>query len=120
MANRELLDILNQGVARWNQWREEHRDADIQLDLYQADLSGKDLRGADLSGTNLSHAYLTGANLSFANLSKAVLVEADLTRATLIQCSIYGVSAWNVGLEGAIQDSLVITRKDEPTITVDN
>jgi hypothetical protein len=38
----------------------------------------------------------------------------------LSRCSIYGISAWNVKLEGAKQDSLVITPDDEPTITVDN
>jgi len=38
----------------------------------------------------------------------------------LTQCSIYGISVWKVQLEGAKQDNLVITPKDEPTITVDN
>ena len=61
MANQEHLDILKQGVDTWNQWRREHRDADIQLDLYKADLSGANLSGADLGGANLSHANLTGA-----------------------------------------------------------
>ncbi len=38
----------------------------------------------------------------------------------MTQCSIYGISVWKVQLEGAKQDNLVITPKDEPTITVDN
>jgi hypothetical protein len=49
-----------------------------------------------------------------------VLVETNLIGATLTQCFIYGISAWNIELEGATQDSLVITRQSEPTITVDN
>jgi hypothetical protein len=38
----------------------------------------------------------------------------------LTQCTIYGISAWNVQLEGAKQENLVITGNSEPTITVDN
>jgi hypothetical protein len=59
-------------------------------------------------------------DLSGADLTRAVLVETNLTGATLTQCSIYGISVWNVHLEGAEQGSLIITRDTEPTITVDN
>src|SRR5207302_5085511 len=38
----------------------------------------------------------------------------------LTNCFVYGISVWNIQTEGAIQDNLVITRRDEPTITVDN
>ncbi len=114
-------------------------------DLSEADLSGADLSGADLSGTNLSDAWLygadlsgailsgadlssadligtnfSGADLSKADLSRATLVETNFVEATLTKCRIYGISAWNVELKGAKQDSLVITREGEPTITVDN
>src|SRR5205809_2232623 len=43
-----------------------------------------------------------------------------MRNATLTGCSIFGISAWGVEVEGAIQDSLVITPANEPTITVDN
>jgi hypothetical protein len=49
-----------------------------------------------------------------------MLVETNFGKATLTNCRIYGISAWNVQLEGAKQDSLVITPKYEPTITADN
>src|SRR2546421_249509 len=103
MANQEQLDILKQGVQVWNQWREEHPD--LQPDLREANLRDTNLRGA---------------NLRRANLTGATLVETNFVEATLTNCRIYGISAWNVGLEGAKQDSLVITREGEPTITVDN
>jgi hypothetical protein len=38
----------------------------------------------------------------------------------LTGCSIYGASVWNVQLEGAKQNNLVITQESEPTITIDN
>ena len=97
----------------------------IETNLSGANLSGANLSGANLSRANLGHAELIEANLGRANLSgaylrKAVLVETNLTGAILTQCSIYGISAWNVKLEGATQHDLVITTLGEPTITVDN
>ena len=94
-------------------------------DLFGANLVGSDLVGADLVGGNLSGANLTGANLGEANLRGADLrlthlVQTDLTDADLTGCRIYGVSAWGLKLERAKQQDLVITRADEPEITVDN
>lgn len=103
--------------------------------LSRANLSGAFLNGANLSwsvfrGANLSGAFLrgvdlTGATLSFANLigadlRSATLVDAELNEAILSQCRIYGVSAWNIALEGATQSDLIISDEDEPEITVDN
>ena len=98
------------------------------------------LSGANLSGANLSRANLTGrtsagrtsagrtsarrtsAGRTSAGRtsSTATLVDTDLTGADLTGCRIYGVSAWGLKLEGAKQQNLVITREDEPEITVDN
>jgi len=89
-------------------------------DLQGADLSGAHLRGADLKLSDLSYADLSYADLSYADLRGVLLIQTNFTGATLTQCSIYGISAWNVQLEGAKQDNLVITDSNEPTITVDN
>jgi len=43
-----------------------------------------------------------------------------LSKAVLESCYIYGISAWNINLDGAKQSDLVITRWHEPVITVDN
>jgi hypothetical protein len=132
MANGEHVAILKKGVAAWNAWRDENR---IRPDLFGAFLFGAELIGANLSGAglveanlggaNLSGAYLRGANLGGANLSGAdlwavTLVDTDLTGADLTGCRIYGVSAWNLKLERTKQQNLVITKVDEPTVTVDN
>jgi uncharacterized protein YjbI with pentapeptide repeats len=88
--------------------------------LHRANLSGADLSRTDLIEAFLSEANLNGANLSGADLSRATLVGTNLTEATLTECHIYGISAWDVELTGAIQNNLVITPQDQPTITVDN
>lgn len=88
--------------------------------LPDTDLSGADLSGADLSGADLSGADLSGANMTGANLDKVVLVETNLTRANLEHSTIYGISAWGIKKDGTLQKNLVITKKDEPEITVDN
>src|SRR2546421_385474 len=98
MANDEHLHMLQQGVATWNKWRQ--RNPAICPDLSEADLRKADLREADLSQTTL--------------------VKTNFCDANLTSCSIYGISAWDIRLEGAKQRDLVITPKDQPMITVDN
>jgi uncharacterized protein YjbI with pentapeptide repeats len=198
MANDEHVELLKQGVANWNAWRNENPDirpdlshadlsgtdlfrAELSLaNLFQADLSGAnlveahlsrallgsanltgadlshaifdvaDLFRADLSGANLTRALLAGADLTFAhltgaklmgahldrvdltkadltraeltkaNLEGATFVDTDLTGADLTACRIYGISAWGLKLEGSKQQDLVITPRNEPTVTVDN
>ena len=88
--------------------------------LSQADLSRANLSGADLRGVSLSGANLSGADLSGADLSRVILVETDLTGAILNGCSIHGISVWNVQLEGAKQNDLLITASGESKITVDD
>jgi uncharacterized protein YjbI with pentapeptide repeats len=113
--------------------------------LYYANLKGANLSGvnmnsvsldnADLSGANLSHANLfhvemNNANLTRTNLTGAYLQNVDLTFANLAEANfsnadlsnsrIYGISAWNVTLENAIQNDLVISKRGESHATVDD
>ncbi len=73
MANQEHLDILNQGVDVWNEWREKHYEL------------VPDLVNTDLSWRNLSRANFRQTNLDWTNLSHAQLEHADLRYAGLIQ-----------------------------------
>jgi hypothetical protein len=98
--------------------------------LRGTNLRGTNLRGTNLRGVNLSKANLTGqdlsnkdltdVNLSGANLSRTILIETNFTGATLTNCTIYGIAAWNVQLENALQKDLIITQEHEAIITVDN
>ncbi len=86
-----------------------------------ADLSGADLSKADMVMAMLGNANLKGANLKEANLTGAILVELGLENADLTGCTIYGCSVWNLNIDkNTKQSNLIITRHDEPTITVDD
>jgi hypothetical protein len=91
-----------------------------EADLHGAILDGSYLQDADLRGANLGGANLSGANLSGANLSKAILVLTDFANADLTACRIYGISAWDLKLEGAKQENLIITSPGQSEVTVDN
>jgi len=108
--------------------------------LGNADLSGSNLRkssffNANLGGADLSYSNLEGANFNWANLNGANLRRSDLHNtslfmadmagtnlegANIIGCMVYGISAWKLKLNGAIQRDLIITQPWEPIITVDN
>jgi uncharacterized protein YjbI with pentapeptide repeats len=112
-------DRVRGGATSWADFIE------CTTNLSGADLTGADLEGANLSDASLTEANLRGTNLKGANLSRAflfsaTLVDTDLTDADLTGCNIYGVSAWNLKLEKAKQQNLVITPPLEPEITVDN
>lgn len=98
--------------------------------LADVDLSGMDLTGTILKGANLTGANLTGVNLtkkdlqytdlSHADLSYSILVQTDLRGSNLKGCRIHGIAVWDVLLDDAQQSELLITRPEEPAITVDN
>jgi Pentapeptide repeats (8 copies) len=140
MANADHLERLRQGVEGWNAWRTQEPLVEPDLSNAWMKLFGANLSKANLTKAILSKATLTEATLTEATLTKATLHEADLTEANLTRasiqrvslvetklknailtdCRIYGVSAWDVELEGVKQSNLVITPEGQPKITVDN
>ncbi len=90
------------------------------VDLGLTNLSQANLSDAHMRGAFIRKADLSGANLSGANLQYSRFVEVNLEKANLSNCAIYGISAWDLKLDSADQSSLIITRPDEPTITVDS
>jgi Pentapeptide repeats (8 copies) len=101
MANPEHLEILQQGVEAWNQWREQHRDL-------WPDLSGADFNGANFSGANLCYTTFSEVDLSKTNLSEVLLyntifADTDFTDARGLEtCDHHGPST----LEGIFVDVL--------------
>jgi uncharacterized protein YjbI with pentapeptide repeats len=92
----------------------------IETILQRVVAPGAKLVNADLTRANLREADLSGANLSGADLEAAILLETNLADADLTSCRVYGISAWDLNLERTKQQNLVITRGEEPEITVDN
>ena len=145
-ANLSGADLGEANLNEANLGQADLREADLseagffgaslsQANLSRADLSYADLPAANLYGANLSEADLHKANLGEADLektdfSKANLSEAKLMGATLVKtnlegadltaCRVYGISVWDVRLEGAVQSNLVITPEGESPIQVDN
>jgi hypothetical protein len=130
-AHLSRADLSQADLTRANLTQADLTRADLsQVNLFQANLTETNLPQANLSGANLCQANLFMANLFMANLSQADLTGADLVSASLVKtnlekakltnCLIYGVSAWQLKLEGAEQSNLVITPPEEPTITVDD
>ena len=131
MADSEHLKLIKEGVATWNQCRQEH--AAIRPDLQDASLVALDLRGANfaeanLSGANLSKANLVGANFAEADLRGADLRGADLSRANLsgvnfskstidIFTAYRDVQGCDIGVNGIyspLTDSAALLRIDPP------
>lgn len=88
--------------------------------MIRAELIRANLTHATLIETNLSRANLVGATLRETNLQQACLVKANMENATISGCRIYGISAWDLNLNGSIQKDLIITSSTDPDITVDN
>jgi hypothetical protein len=99
MANKRHLARLKQGVAAWNQWRDENPK--IWPDLREADLRGKDLRKANLAGAFLNNALFHQTSLDGANLVEAQLTKTDLTLAHLTKAHLTRVHLALSNLAGA-------------------
>jgi uncharacterized protein YjbI with pentapeptide repeats len=89
------------------------------------------LRKADLSEADLSMAKCHIVNFCGANLNKAILMNTDISFSQLVgttleytnlmNCRIYGISAWDLKINDQTnQSNLIITKENEPIITVDN
>ena len=124
-ANLSEASIGGANLSKANLWGADLRGANLSgaslsgTDLSRADLRGTNLSGVNLSGVNLSKVNLSKVNLSDTNLSRALLIETNFTGATLNNCRVYGTAVWNVNLQEAKQDNLIITPDNEATITVD-
>lgn len=97
----------------------------IKANLCDAELCSTNLAESNLTSAWMIRTYIDNANLRTANLqnawmTRATLVNSDLIGADLTGARVFGAAAWNLNLEEARQDDLVITDEDEPVVTVDN
>jgi hypothetical protein len=78
MAHPEHFDLLEKGVAAWNQWRKEYPET--QPDLSEVDFGEANLREANLSEADLGHADLRGAFLDEVIWNEAELADTVFPR----------------------------------------
>jgi len=102
----DFSPLEGSGIPGGRAWGESRL---CNANFFNAHLEGANLTGAWLGGANLHDAHLDDAILRGADLSEADLVNASLRKADLCGATVYGVSAWDVDMEGAIQSDLVIT-----------
>lgn len=106
-----------------------------ETDFSSANLEGVNFSGADLRESNFSNSNLQfslfvnsnlyrsnfkGANLKSSIIERAACVECDFTGANLNGTHVYGVAAWDLKSNGAFQKNLVISKYNDPVITVDD
>jgi len=115
-ANLSEADLTNTNL----QWANLHFANLTNANLQWANLHFANLTNANLQQADVSEAILSYANLTGANLSRTIVVGTNFVCAILNNCSIYGISAWDVQLDGAVQFNLTITPFDQPMIMVDN
>lgn len=93
-------------------------------DMFATDFSYATLVGAEIADASLDYTRFHRANLTGAYLTESHMIKTNFEEATLVGCNVYGISAWDLNLSGAIQTGLVITPLSsedyQPTITVDH
>ncbi|HXS95941.1 MAG TPA: pentapeptide repeat-containing protein [Candidatus Limnocylindrales bacterium] len=105
MADKQLIHKLKHlNAGQWEKWRD--GNAEVNLDLNGADLTGIRLAHFNLSNAHLNNAKLDGAVLSWANLENAVLTSAsfqgvEATQANLNNASCFMTTFTNSSLVGA-------------------
>ena len=105
MANPEHVEILMQGVDKWNNWRRKNRY--VNPDLSEADLKNINLSGCNFGGyvdAGQRHAdisFVPEIEYEICNLSKADLRGADLKHANLSGANLRGADLSDADLEGA-------------------
>jgi uncharacterized protein YjbI with pentapeptide repeats len=80
------LEILEQGVNAWSEWR--YKFPDVSPNLEGADLHGKNLVGINLRGANLEGANLVATDLERSDLRGTNLIDADLRGVILKQANL--------------------------------
>lgn len=99
MANPAHLEMLREGVEKWNEWR--ITNPEMKPDLRMASLMGVTLNKIDLRGANLIRAQLNGALFNEARLEGANLDLANLEGARLREAHLEGASLKEAELGGA-------------------
>jgi uncharacterized protein YjbI with pentapeptide repeats len=81
-----------------------------QAVLAKANLTGTDLTGANLCRADLYETVFCESRLIDANLQGAQLVGNDFAGAEVVNCTVYGLSAWDLKMDGAKKQGEFVIR----------
>jgi uncharacterized protein YjbI with pentapeptide repeats len=127
VADLEHVELLQQSVAAWNEWRRSHPR--VRPDLSGAAVTEfeRDLRAVEMAvvqdvapgrapstggpwdRANLTQVDLSGADLTRARFDGAILIEADLSRSDLTNASLSGCVLTGANLSGARASGIDLT-----------
>lgn len=88
--------------------------------LVKTDFSGADLSGAKFYSSNLHQTNFKKAILLGSSLIKTSCVETNFEEANINNSRVYGINVWDVKTEGLKQNNLIVTKKEQPDVTVDD
>lgn len=88
--------------------------------VWEADLSGAGMTHMNLWRASFVNSSLRDVDLSGSDMRLASFSEVDLTGANITDCHVYGTSAWNLELQGTVQENLIISDSLEGGVAVDN
>lgn len=75
---------------------------------------------ADLSYCSAEGTSFEDSTFINTKLEHMSLVSSDFSHTKIYNCYVYGISSWDLNLDGSVQKDLIITPRGKPTITVDN
>jgi uncharacterized protein YjbI with pentapeptide repeats len=103
-SEKDPIDFSNANLIRAKLMRAHLQGANFhEANLGNANLFEAQLTGAHFCRTDLYKTILSKANLHCANLQGTQMAMTYLREAILTECKVYGVSAWDLEMEGATQ-----------------
>ena len=93
--------------------------------LINANLNQSSFHDCKLIGANLSKAEFYKANfnntiLVNCNLMWSKLIETNFKSSSVNKCHVFGASIWNINAENTLQTDIIITKREEIEVSVDN
>ena len=143
MAIAEHVEIFKKGSQVWNAWRDENpnlspdlSDIDFEKDVHtytemydMPEFTGYNLSRMNLNRITARNSYFTscffagsslhfsGSKFIFTKLSNMSLVKTNFTDTVIDGARVYGVSAWDLILDGSNQSNILI-EEEGTSITV--
>jgi len=75
---------------------------------------------SDLSYCSAEETSFENSELINTRFENVSFVNCDFSNAIIDSCSVFGISSWDLCLADTVQKNIIITRDDQPIISVDN